>query len=142
MLAEYSFGTERRVPKEVDVERLGGPPSKSVIFDIESGSNSGESSGRNFLGMSAVGLSIPNTSQHGGTDYGTSELMAIARKKGDETVGASVAVGSLERLSLYSKNETQPGLGQSTSQTTRPDIADRLFFRQSAYSHSSASTNY
>ena len=34
-----SCGSNRPVSSDVDVERLGGPPWKSVMFDVESGSN-------------------------------------------------------------------------------------------------------
>ena len=95
-----SFVTKRPVSRDVDVEKLGGPPSKSVIFDIESGSNTRELSSRNLLGMSIVGQVVRSTSQYGATDHDTSELESIAQKKAVELVRASVYIGTTERFSL------------------------------------------
>ena len=64
-----------------------------------------------------VRLSVTNTSQFGGTNYGTSELEYISRKKANQPIGAKVCVGSAEaeRLSLYSRTETHGD--QSTGRT-------------------------
>ena len=111
LLQSCSCGTKRPLSSDVVVERLGGPRLESFMFDIQSGSYTCESSSRNFFGMSIVGQSVPKTSQYDGTDYATSELESIARKKADEPVGAIVCVGSAERFSLYSRTETHLGLG-------------------------------
>ena len=58
-----SCGTKRRVSSKVDVENLGGPPSKSALFDIGSLSNTRESSSPNLLGMPVARLSVPSTRQ-------------------------------------------------------------------------------
>ena len=108
---QQSWGTKRLVSSDVDVEKFGLPPSKTAMFDIESGSNTRESWSRNLLGTSIVEPCVPSTFQYGGTDYGTSELEPVARKKADEPVGANVCVGSAENFSLYSGNETQSGHG-------------------------------
>ena len=63
-LQHSSCDSKRLVSIEFDVDMLGGPPSKSGMFDIESGSKTRELSGRNLPGMSVVGHSVPSTSQH------------------------------------------------------------------------------
>ena len=105
-----SCGTKRRVSSDIDVERLSGPPSKSVMFDIERGSNTLESSSRILFEISTVGQCVPITSQYGGTDCGTSELESIARKTTDEPVETNVCVGSAKRFSLHSIIETETSL--------------------------------
>ena len=82
-----SCGTKRPLSSDVDVQNLGRPPSKSVMFDIENGSDTCESSSRKLHRMSIVGHAVPSSSQYGGAEYGTSELASIARKKADEPVG-------------------------------------------------------
>ena len=82
--------------KEVNVERLGGPPSNSVMFDFESVNFTRESSTRKLHGISVIGQSVHSTSQYDGTDHVNFELESIARKKADEPVGAIVCVGSAE----------------------------------------------
>ena len=106
-----SCGTQSPVSSDVDVESLGGPPSKSAMFDIENGSNTRESLTRKLPGMSIVGQVVPSSSQYGGTGYCTSELETVARRKADEPVGANVCVGSKEGFSWSSRTGTQPDLG-------------------------------
>ena len=118
-----SCASKRTVSIDVDVERLGGPPSKSVMFDIESGINTRVSASQNLLGMSIVGQFVPSTSQFGGTDYGTSEKESIARKKADEPVGGKICAGSAE--DFHCVLELKPSLilvlfGQSSTQATLP----------------------
>ena len=111
LLHSSSCGSKRPVSSDVDMEILGGPPSKTVMSDMESVSKTSESSSRNLLRMSIVGQSVPSTSHYDGTDYGTSELESSARKKAHEPVRTNVSVGSSEGFSLYSISETCPGLG-------------------------------
>ena len=117
----------RGLSSDVDVERLGGPPSKSFLFDIERGSNTRESSSRKLLGVSIVGQSVHSTSQCGETDYGTSELECIARKTANEQVRTNVCVVSAEAFLLYSRTETQAGYGTGRTNYYPSDSARTMW---------------
>ena len=76
--------------------------------------------------MSIVGQSVHSTFQYSGTDYGTSELESIARKKADEPVGANGCVGSAEGFWLSFRTETQPGFGTGRTKYYPSDSAGTL----------------
>ena len=61
--------------------------------------------------MSVFGQSVPSNSQYDRTNSATSDLESFARRKADEPVRTNVCAGSAEGFSLYSRTETQPGLG-------------------------------
>ena len=105
-----------RVTWGVDVEILGGPPSKSVVLDVASECNVRGLFSCCLIGLSLMGQSFPSTSKFSGTDYCISELESLVRKKAEEPVVAHVCVGSAVRFCLPSRSDAQPGLG--TGQTT------------------------
>ena len=118
-----SCGTKRPVSSDVDVETLGRSPWESVMFDIQSGTMTRESSSRKFFGMSFVAQSVPSTSQFIETDNGTSEWESIARKMADWPFGVKVCVGNADKYSLYSRTEIQLVLvfvGQSITRANLP----------------------
>ena len=85
-------------------------PSKSVAFELD------DSGGRLFsdrctlVGVSDAGQSFPSSSRPGDTDYGTSELESIARRR----------VGSLSGRRVFEVAE--PDLLTVFGATVRPDL--------------------
>ena len=90
-------------------------PSKSVAFDV------GDSIGKSVcdrytvIGVSDAGQSFPSSSRLDDTEYGTSELESIARKRVDNLSGGRVFEAVESDLPAVSGAIVQPGLGAERS---------------------------
>ena len=93
-----------------DLTVLGGPPSKSVMFNIAGESTFHESTARRSCSVANLGYSFRIPFQFDGTEYGTSELLSIARKRADENTGARVSVSQAIDVLSVPGSETQHGL--------------------------------
>ena len=96
---------------DVDFSVVDERPSKSVAFEFD------DSGGRLFsdrctlVGLSDAGQSFPSSSRPGDTDYGTSELESIARKRVGSLSGGRVFEFAEPDLPAVSGATVQPGLG-------------------------------
>ena len=103
-------GRSKRSLCDVEFGVVDERPSKSVAFEFD------DSGGRLFsdrctlVGVSDAGQSFPSSSPPGDTDYGTSELESIARRR----------VGSLSGGSVFEVAE--PDLPTVSGATVRPDL--------------------
>ena len=80
-LQEKGIGSvSKRLFWDVDVGAANERPSKSVAFQFDNAA-SRLSSGCELVGVSDAGQSFPSSSRPDDTDYGTSELESIARKR-------------------------------------------------------------
>ena len=90
-------------------------PSKSVAFEVD------DSGGKSFcdrytvIGVSDAGHSFPSSSRPGDTDYGTSELESIARRRVGSLSGGRVSEAVEPDFPVVSGATVQPGLGAGRS---------------------------
>ena len=90
-------------------------PSKSVAFEV------GDSIGKSVcdrytvIGVSDAGQSFPSSSRLDDTEYGTSELESIARRRVDNLSGGRVFEAVESDLPAASGATVQPGLGAGRS---------------------------
>ena len=90
-------------------------PLKSVAFEID------DAGGRLFaerctlVGVSDAGQSFPSSSRPDDTDYGTSELESIARRRVGDLSGGRVCETAESDLPGFSGGTVQPGLGAGRS---------------------------
>ena len=108
-------GRSKRPLCDVDIGVADERPSKSVAFEIV------DAGGRLFaerctlVGVSDAGQSFPSSSRPDDTDYGTSELESIARRRvGDLSGGRFCGTAELD-LPGFSGATVQPGLGAGRS---------------------------
>ena len=90
-------------------------PSKSVAFDV--GGSIGKSTCDRYtvIGVSDAGQSFPSSSRLDDTEYGTSELESIARRRVDNLGGGRVFEAVESDLPAVSGASVQPGLGAGRS---------------------------
>ena len=90
-------------------------PSKCVAFDV------GDSVGKSVcdrytvIGVSDAGKSFPSSSRLDDTEYGTSELESIARRRVDNLSGGRVFEAVESDIPAVSGATVQPGLGAGRS---------------------------
>ena len=90
-------------------------PSKSVAFEID------DAGGRLFsercilVSVSDAGQSFPSSSRPDDTDYGTSEVESIARRRVGDVSGRRVCEAAVLNLPGSSGAQMQPGLGAGRS---------------------------
>ena len=90
-------------------------PSKSVAFEVD------DSGGKSFcdrytvFGVSDAGQSFPSSSRPDDTEYGTSELESIARRRVGSLSGGRVFEVAESDLPAVSGATVQPGLGAGRS---------------------------
>ena len=90
-------------------------PSKSVAFEVD------DSGGKSFcdrytvVGVSDAGQSFPSSSRPDDTEYGTSELESIARRRVGSLSGGRVFEVAESDLPAVSGATVQPGLGAGRS---------------------------
>ena len=90
-------------------------PSKSVAFEVD------DSGGKSFcdrytvIGVSDAGHSFPSSSRPDDTEYGTSELESIARRRVGSLSGGRVFEAVESNLPAVSRATVQPGLGAGRS---------------------------
>ena len=111
-------GGSRRPLCDVDIGVADERPSKSVAFEID------DAGGRLFaerctlIGLSDAGQSFPSSSRPDDTDYGTSELESIARRRVGDLSGRRVCETAESDLPGFSGGTVQPGLGAGRSNIT------------------------
>ena len=99
----------------VDVSAANERPAKSVAFDFDSAGGRLPFEGCGLVGVSYCGRSFPSSSRPDDTDYGTSELESVARKRVDYVSGSRVR--EIAGLDLPGSSGTivQHGLGTGRS---------------------------
>ena len=108
-------GLSKRPLCDVDIGVTDERPSESVAFEID------DAGGRLFaerctlVGVSDAGLSFPSSSRPDDTDYGTSELESIARRRVGDLSGGRVCETAESDLPGFSGGTVHPGLGAGRS---------------------------
>ena len=101
-------------------------PSKNVAFEVD------DSGGKSFceryivIGVSDAGQSFPSSSRPDDTEYGTSELESIARRRVGSLSGGRVFEVAESDLPVVSGATVQPGLGAGRSKYYRSESARTL----------------
>ena len=90
-------------------------PSKSVAFEFDDFGGRLFSDRRALVGVSDAGQSFPSSSRPGDTDYGTSELESIARRRVGSLSGGRVFEIAEPDLPTVSGATVRPGLGVGRS---------------------------
>ena len=90
-------------------------PSKSVAFEVDDSGGKSFCDGYTVIGLSDAGQSFPSSSQPDDTDYGTSELELIARRRVGDLSGGRVFEVAESDLPAVSGATVQPGLGAGRS---------------------------
>ena len=115
-LREKNIGGGSKQPLcDVDIDLADDRPSKSVAFEIDDAGGRLFSERCTLVGVSDIGQSFPSIYQPDDTDYGTSELESIARRRvGDLSEGRFCEAAELD-LPDFSGATVQPGLGAGRS---------------------------
>ena len=90
-------------------------PSKSVAFDVEGSIGKSVCNRYPVIGVSDAGQSFPSSSRLDETEYGTSELVSIARRRVDNLGGGRFFEAVESDLPGVSGASVQPGLGGGRS---------------------------
>ena len=90
-------------------------PSKSVAFDVGGSIGKSVCDRYTVIGVSDAGQSFPSSSRLDDTEYGTSELESIARRRVDNLSGGRVFEAVESNLPSVSGAIVQPGLGAGRS---------------------------
>ena len=108
-------GGSRRPLCELELGVADERPSKNVAFEVD------DSGGKSFcdrytvIGVSDAGQSFPSSSRPDDTEYGTSELESIARRRVGSLGGGRVLESVEPDLPAVSGATVQPGLGAGRS---------------------------
>ena len=108
-------GGSKRPLCDVDVGVADERPSKTVAFQFDDAGSRWSSGRCELVGVSDAGQSFPSSSRPGDTDYGTSELESIARKRVDDVSGRRVCEAAGLDLPGSSRTTEQHGLGTGRS---------------------------
>ena len=100
---------------DVELDVADERPSKSVAFDVEDSIGKSVCNRYPVIGMSDTGQSFPSSSRLDDTEYGTSELESIARRRVDNLTGGRVFEVVESDLPAVSAATAQPGLGGGRS---------------------------
>ena len=100
---------------DVDVGVADERPSKSVAFQFDDACGRLFSGRYQLVGVSDAGQSFPSSFRPDDTDYGTSELESIARKRVDDVSGRMVCEAAGLDLPGSSATTMQRGLGAGRS---------------------------
>ena len=115
-LREKNFGCGSKRPLcDVDIGVADERPSKSVAFDIDDAGGRLFSERCTLVGVSDADQSFPSSSRPDDTDYGTSELESIARRRVDDLSGGRVCETAESDLPGFSGATVQRGLGAGRS---------------------------
>ena len=95
---------------DVELDVADERPSKSVAFDVEDSIGKSVCNRYPVIGMSDTGQSFPSSSRLDDTEYGTSELESIARRRVDNLSGGRVFEVVESDLPAVSGATAQPGL--------------------------------
>ena len=104
-------GGSKRPLFDVDIGVADERPSKSVPFEIDDAGGRLFSERCTVVGVSDAGQSFPSSSRPDDTDYGTSELESIARRRVGDLSGGRVCEPAESDLPGFSGGTVQPGLG-------------------------------
>ena len=104
-------------------------PSKSVAFEFDDAGGRLFSERCTLVGVSDAGQSFPSSSRPGDTDYGTSELESIARRRVGDLSGGRVFEASEPDFPAVSRATVQPGLGAGRSKYY-PSESARTFLKE------------
>ena len=108
-------GGSKRPLCDVDIGLADERPSKSVAFDIDDAGGRLFSERCTLVGVSDAGQSFPSSSRPDDTDYGTSELESIARRRVGDLSGVRVCETAESDVPAFSGATVQPGLGAGRS---------------------------
>ena len=108
-------GGSKRTLCDVDIGVADERPSKSVAFDLDDAGGRLFSERCTLVGVSDAGQSFPSSSRPDDTDYGTSELESIARRRVGDLSGGRVCETAESDLPGFSGATVQPGLGAGRS---------------------------
>ena len=100
---------------DVDIGLADERPSKSVAFDIDDAGGRLFSERCTLVGVSDAGQLFPSSSRPDDTDYGTSELESIARRRVGDLSGGRVCETAESDVPGFSGATVQPGLGAGRS---------------------------
>ena len=100
---------------DVDIGVADERPSKSVAFEIDDAGGKLFSERCTLVGVSDAGQSFPSSSRPDDTDYGTSELESIARRRVGDLSGGRVCETAESDLPCFSGATVQSGLGAGRS---------------------------
>ena len=100
---------------DVELDVADERPSKSVAFDVEDSIGKSVCNRYPVIGMSDAGQSFPSSSRLDETEYGTSELESIARRRVDNLGGGRFFEAVESNLPAVSGASVQPGLGGGRS---------------------------
>ena len=100
---------------DVELDVADERPSKSVAFDVEDSIGKSVCNRYPVIGMSDAGQSFPSSSRLDETEYGTSELESIARRRVDNLSGGRFFAAVESNLPAVSGASVQPGLGGGRS---------------------------
>ena len=100
---------------DVELDVADERPSKSVAFDVEDSIGKSVCNRYPVIGMSDAGQSFPSSSRLDETEYGTSELESIARRRVDNLGGGWFFEAVESNLPAVSGASVQPGLGGGRS---------------------------
>ena len=128
-LGEKNIGGGSKRPLcDVDIGVADERPSKSVAFDIDDAGGRLFSERCTLVGVSDDGQSFPSSSRPDDTDFGTSELESIARRRVDDLSGGRVRETAESDLPGFSGATVQPGLGAGRSKYY-PSESARTFLK-------------
>ena len=115
-LGEKNIGGGSKRPLcDVDIGLADERPSKSVAFDVDDAGGRLFSERCTLVGVSDAGQSFPSSSRPDDTDYGTSELESIARRRVGDLSGGRVCETAESDLPGFSGATVQPSLGAGRS---------------------------
>ena len=115
-LREKSIGGGSKRPLcDVDIGVADERRSKSVAFEIDDAGGRLFSERCTLVGVSDAGQSFPSSSRPDDTDYGTSELESIARRRVGDLSGGRVCETAKSDVPGFSGATVQPGLGAGRS---------------------------
>ena len=119
-------GRSKRPLCDVDIGVADERPSKRVAFDIDDAGGRLFSARCTLVDVSDAGQSFPSSSRPDDTDYGTSELMSIARMRVGDLSGGRVCETAESDLPSFSGATVQPGLGAGRSKYYASESARTL----------------
>ena len=115
-LREKKIGDRSKRPLcDVDIGVADERPSKSVAFEFDEGGGKLFSERCTLVGVCDAGQSFPSSSRSDDTDYGTSELESIARRRVGDLSGGRVCEAAESDVPGFSGATVQPGLGAGRS---------------------------
>ena len=108
-------GGSKRPLCGVDIGVADERPAKSVAFEVDDSGGKMSSERCTLVGVTDAGQSFPSSSRPDDTDYGTSELESIARKRVGSLSGGRVSEAAEPDLPAVSGATVQTGLGAARS---------------------------